>query len=124
MERTLKLKDNKEQMVEPIDIGNLAHSVFENIFKDEKIMEKSSGELHSLVDKNLSTIFKSSAAFSEFDKKDKNYIGVNKLEYLKSRVTDLMHHSTDILVDMAKAMKFKTDETEYKFEYDINSISL
>ena len=123
MERTLKLKDNKEYMVEPIDIGNLAHGVFENIFKDDKIMEKSNEELHSLVDKNLSAIFKSNAAFSEFDKKDKNYIGVNKLEYLKSRVADLMHHSTDILVDMAKAMKFKTDETEYKFEYDINENS-
>lgn len=120
MEHTLKLNDNKEYKVEPVDIGNLAHSVFENLFKDKKIVEKSKEDLHALVDKNLSTMFKFSSAFSEFDKKDKDYIGVNKLEYLKGRITDLMHHTTDVLIDMAWAMKFKTDETEYQFEFDIN----
>lgn len=123
MERTLKLKDNKEYKVEPIDIGNLAHSVFENIFKDKMIVEKSSKDLHEIVDKNLSSLFEASDAFNEFNKKDKDYIGANKLEYLKSRITDLVHHSTDVLVDMAKAMKFKTDETECKFDYDINENS-
>ena len=123
MEHSLKLKDNKEYKVEPIDIGNLAHSVFENLFKDDKIIEKSSEDLHALVDKNISNVFKSNTTFSEFDKKEKDYIGANKLEYIKSRVVDLMHHSTDVLVDMAKAMKFKTDATEYKFEYDINENS-
>ena len=123
MERTLKLKDDKEYYVEPIDIGNLAHSVFENIFKDKKIIEKNSEDLHSLVDKNLTAIFESSDVFNEFNKKDKDYIGANKLEYLKSRITELMHHSTDVLVDMAKVMKFKTDETECSFDYDINENS-
>lgn len=120
MEHTLKLKDKKEYKVEPVDIGNIAHSVFENLFKDKKIIEKSSKDLHALVDKNLSELFNASPVFSEFDKKDKDYIGVNKLEYTKSRVIDLMHHTTDILVDMAKAMKFETKETESKFEYNIN----
>ena len=120
MEHTLKLKDKKEYKVEPIDIGNLAHSVFENLFRDKKIIEKSKEDLHAVVDKNLEAIFNSSAAFNEFNKNDKNYIGANKLEYIKGRVTDLMHHSTEILVDMARAMKFETSETEFKFEYDIN----
>ena len=34
-----------------------------------------------------------------------------------------MYHSTDVLVDMAKVMKFKTDETECSFDYDINENS-
>lgn len=123
MEHTLKLKDNKEYKVEPIDIGNLAHSVFENLFKDKKLVDKNSKDIHAIVDKNLADLFDSSNAFNEFNKKDKDYIGANKLEYLKSRITDLMHKTTDVLVDMAKAMKFETDETEYKFDYDINENS-
>ena len=123
MEHTLKLKDNKEYSVDPMDIGNLAHSVFENLFKDKKLVDKNSDDIHAIVDKNLADLFDSSNAFNEFNKKDKDYIGANKLEYLKSRITDLMHKTTDVLVDMAKAMKFKTDETEFKFDYDINENS-
>ena len=120
MEHTLKLKDKEPYSVKPIDIGNIAHSVFENLFKDKGVIGKSKDDLHGLVDKTLSDVYKTSDVFNEFNKIDKDYIGANKLEYIKSRIQELMHYSTDILVNMATAMKFKSDATENVFEYDIN----
>ena len=120
MEHTLELRENKEYNVEAYDIGDLAHVVFKELFKNNNIKNESIDKIHKKVDDILDLKYVSEDKFNEFNENDKNYLGVNKLEYLKDRMREIMHYSTDILIEMSKEMQFETKETEYPFKYDIN----
>ena len=120
LEKNLKLYENKVYAINPYDIGNIAHDVFESIFKTKGFIKKDKESIYKIIDDTLELKYQKEDVFNEFNKKDKNYIGSNKLEYIKGKIKDLMHYSTDILIDISKGMKFGIDKLEMPFEYKIN----
>lgn len=120
LEKNLKLFENRVYEVKPNDIGNLAHEVFEKIFKNKEFINLNKENIYKIIDDTLESSYQSKSVFSEFSKKDKNYEGVNKLEYLKEKIKELLHFSTSVLIDISKSMKFGIDKLESAFEYKLN----
>ena len=120
MEHTLKLREEKKYAVEAYDIGNIAHKVFENLFKDPNIAKDTKEDVARRVDESLDEAYQRYDVFNEFNKNDKDYYGANKLEYIKSSMRKLMHTASDVLIDIAKTSKSKVDGLEQDFSYNIS----
>ena len=119
LSKTLKISEREEYSISPIDLGNLAHSVFEKVFNDVDIVDKDENQVENMVDNEVEAGFKMYDSFKEFDKKNNDYFGVNRLEYVKGRTKDLMKKSVHTLIDIAKSSKLKVLETEGSFAYDV-----
>lgn len=123
MSYVLKLNENVSYKVRPYDIGNLAHKVFEKLFKERNNLNCDKDALKEKVDKIIDNAFLEYDVFNEFDKKDRNYFGANKLEYTKIKIRELIHIASDLLVDISKSSGSIVDSVEKNFIYDINGDS-
>ncbi len=119
LKNTLKIDEKEEYSIKPVDLGNLAHKVFENVFSDKDLVNKDEKVINSIVDKEVEDSFKLYDSFNEFDKNDKEYFGANRLEYVKGRTKSLIQKSVFTLIDIAKSSNFHVEKTEGKFDYSV-----
>ena len=124
LKNTLKIDEKEEYSIKPVDLGNLAHKVFENVFSDFDIVNKDKDVVNSIVDKEVEDNFKLYDSFNEFDKNDNDYFGVNRLNYVKGRTKLLIQKSVSTLIDIAKSSNFKVTRTEGKFDYSVGEESI
>lgn len=115
----LNVNKRKEYEVAPFDLGTVAHKVFEKIFSgnDKSINEKN---IKSKVEIEFDNAINELKLFNEFDKKDKKYFGVNRLEYVKENSKKLIVEASKILLNLTKNSNYVV-ENEKEFKYDIGS---
>ena len=119
LNNTLKIGEREKYSIKPVDLGNLAHSVFEKVFNDSNIIDKDENAVSDIVDNEVEAGFKFYDSFKEFDKKDNDYFGANRLEYIKGRTKEMIQKSVSTLIDIARSSKLKVLKTEGKFYYGI-----
>ena len=114
----ININKRKEYEVAPFDLGTVAHKVFEKIFSGDNSIDENN--LKEKVEAEFENAIKELKLFNEFDKKDKKYFGVNRLEYVKENSKQLIVEASKILLNLTKNANYVV-ENEKEFNYDIGS---